>query len=201
MVNDINGDLVALYRNVQYHVDAIVSEIEFALNARQNLIEYKEQKGLTEIQRAARWFVRNKISWGGNCTSFGCQGARASRRGALDDILALHERLDRTIIEAIPYQQCLRTYDRPDTFFFLDPPYLGAVPGAYAGWALADMQELRAILDRLKAKWLLTVDDSAGTREVFAGLPFRSISVVNKLKELRLGKAAVLHELLISPAK
>lgn len=200
-MNDINGDLVALYRNVQYHVDAIVSEIEFSLNARQNLIEFKEQKGLTEIQRAGRWFVRNKISWGGNCKSFGCQGARASRRGALEDILSLHERLDRTVIESVPYQQCLRTYDLKETFFFLDPPYLGAEPGAYRGWTLDEMKELRQILDGLKGKWLLTVDDSAGTREVFDGLHFRTVSVVNKLNQLRLGKGAVMRELIITPAE
>lgn len=186
---------------MQYHVDAIVSEIEFALNARQNLLDYRQQKGLTEIQRAGRWFVCNKISWGGNGTSFGCQGARASRRGAMEAVLALHERLDRCVIESIPYQQCLKTYDRTDTFYFIDPPYLDADPGAYAGWTIEQMYELRAILDGLKSKWLLTVDDSNGTREVFAGLKLREISTVNKLTQLRNEKPAVMRELLISPAK
>ena len=62
VVNDLNGTLVALYRNVQYHMPALLDEIEFALNARQNLHDYTKQPGLTEIQRAARWFVRNRIS-------------------------------------------------------------------------------------------------------------------------------------------
>jgi DNA adenine methylase len=200
VVNDMNGDLVALYRNVQYHVDAVVSEIEFALNARQNLFDYKEQPGLTEIQRAARWFVRNKVSWGGNCKSFGCQGARASRRGAMEDLLALNERLDRVVIESLPYQRCLKTYDRRDAFFFLDPPYLDATPGPYAGWTAEQMTELRAILDGLKAQWVLTVDDSPGTRRIFKGLRLRPIAFANKVKQLRLGGDPTMHELLITPA-
>lgn len=199
VINDINGDLVALYRNVQYHVDAIVSEIEFALNARKNIVDYRAQRGLTEIQRAARWFVCNKISWAGNGSSFGCQGARASRRGAMEAVLVLHERLDRTVIEQLPFERCVKNYDRKDTFFFFDPPYLDADPGAYRGWTLEEMGQLREVLAGLKAKWLLTVDDSKGTREIFGSFHLRQISTVNKMSEARTGGASVMRELLISP--
>jgi DNA adenine methylase len=168
---------------VQHHVDAVVGEIEFVLNARQNLIDFKEQKGLTEIQRAARWFVRNRISFGGNGDSFGCQGARASRRHALDALLDLNGRLDRVIIEAVPYQQCLDIYDRKETLFFIDPPYIGANVKAYAGWKIEQMRELRSVIEKLKGRWILTVDDSAGTRSVFAGFKLRKIVTVNALNQ------------------
>lgn len=46
VINDQNGVLVALYRNAQYHVEEL-------------------QEGLTEIQRVARWLIRNKLSYGG----------------------------------------------------------------------------------------------------------------------------------------
>jgi DNA adenine methylase len=201
VINDINGDLVALYRNVQYHVDAIVSEIEFALNARQNMVDYRAQRGLTEIQRAGRWFVCNKISWAGNGSSFGCQGAHASRRNAMDAVLALHERLDRTVIEQLPFDRCVKNYDRKDTFFFFDPPYLDANPGAYRGWSKEEMQHLREVLDGLKANWVLTVDDSKETRKIFAEFQLRQISTFNKIKNVRLAGASIMRELLITPAK
>lgn len=199
VINDANGDLIALYRNVQYHVDAIVSEIEFALNARQNLVEYREQKGLTEIQRAARWFVCNKISFGGGGTTFGCVGARASRRAAMEDLLALNERLDRAIIEHLPYQRCVKNYDRKNSFFFFDPPYLKADPIAYRGWTEAEMVELRDILAGMQGKWVLTVDDSKSTREIFARFCMRKIQTRNALSSLRMGRKKVMRELLITP--
>jgi len=199
VINDMNGDLVALYRNVQYHVDAIVSEIEFALNARQNLVEYQAQPGLTEIQRAARWFVCNKISWAGIGRSFGCQGARASRRGAMEAVLAMHERLDRTVIEQLPFDRCVKNYDRKHTFFFFDPPYLDVDPGAYRAWTVAEMEQLRTVLDGLKGKWIVTVGDHAEARRIFKGFHFRATEIVNKMNEMRLGKAAVLKELIITP--
>src|SRR4051794_38945152 len=66
VVNDTNGTLVALYRNVQYHSEALLDEIRWTLNGRANLHEYLKQPGVTEIQRAARYLICNKISFGGN---------------------------------------------------------------------------------------------------------------------------------------
>ena len=71
VVNDLNGDLVHLYRNVQYHLPALLQEVEWTLGSRKNLFDFIAQPGLTEIQRAARWLIRNKISFGGGMTSFG----------------------------------------------------------------------------------------------------------------------------------
>lgn len=35
VINDINGDLVNLYRHAQFHIDALVAEVEFTLVSRQ----------------------------------------------------------------------------------------------------------------------------------------------------------------------
>src|ERR1700722_9405160 len=71
VVNDLNGDLVHLYRNAQYHLPALVQELEWILNSRKNLHDFIAQPGLTEIQRAARWLVRNNICFGGYTKDFG----------------------------------------------------------------------------------------------------------------------------------
>ncbi len=65
VVNDVNGDLVSFYRCVRYHCDALLTELEFVLNSREEFIGFREQVGLTDIQRAARWFYRNKTCFGG----------------------------------------------------------------------------------------------------------------------------------------
>lgn len=43
VVNDLNGDLVSLYRCAQYHLDALISEVEFTISSRQNLADFKAQ--------------------------------------------------------------------------------------------------------------------------------------------------------------
>src|SRR6185295_16479727 len=51
VVNDLNGDLVALYRCAQYHLDELCRELEFMIGSRRNLVDYVAQPGITDIQR------------------------------------------------------------------------------------------------------------------------------------------------------
>jgi DNA adenine methylase len=197
VINDQNGVLVALYRNAQYHVEELICEIQWTLNARKNLEDFKNEKGLTEIQRVARWFVRNRISYGAKGECFGFEGARSSREYTIAALRSLNQRLDRTVIEQLPYDRCLTHYDKQDTFFFLDPPYLDANPGAYVGWTREQMAALRKLLDRVKGKWVLTVDDSAGTREIFNGMKLKPVAFDNKLVPSHLGRATM-KELIIT---
>src|SRR5205085_1031202 len=72
VVNDVNGDLVTFYRCVRFHQDPLLTELEFVLNSRREFLDFRDQPGLTDIQRAARWFHRNKNCFGGtDMRSFG----------------------------------------------------------------------------------------------------------------------------------
>jgi len=171
VVNDLNGDLVHLYRNVQYHLPALLQELEWILNSRQNLRDFVAQPGLTEIQRAARWLVRNRISFGGDTKSYGVSrtggGGSTSRESVAELLREFNARMDRVSVENLSYERCLELYDGKETFFFLDPPYLNSDPHIYKGWTEAEMTALKNILFQLKGQWLLTVDNSAFNRNLF----------------------------------
>ena len=72
IVNDSNWNIVALYRCAQFHLEALLREMEWQVAARVNFREFRENRGLTDLQRAARFLV-------GNLTSFG--GAEVARDG------------------------------------------------------------------------------------------------------------------------
>jgi DNA adenine methylase len=199
VINDQNDTLVALYRNAQWHAEELIAEIQWALNARRNFVDFKREPGLTEIQKCARWLICNKISYGGKGENFGLQGARSSRENLMLAIRALRERLDRAVIENLPYEKCVGYYDKPDTFFFFDPPYLRAHPGVYDGWTVEQMQGLRAVIDKLKGSYVLTVDDSPETREIFAGLKIRASAIRNTLAANSAEKQTMMKELFITP--
>lgn len=64
--NDIDGSLVNLFRCVKYHPDEMQKELEYCLYSREvfhNSLEEIELKGLTDIQRAARFFSSNKVEF------------------------------------------------------------------------------------------------------------------------------------------
>ena len=81
MYNDLNGDLVNLYRCVKYHAQEVQRECEFLLNSREIFINYKEQmniNGLTDIQRAARFLYLIKVSFGADGKTYGTNAKNIS---------------------------------------------------------------------------------------------------------------------------
>ena len=184
VVNDLNGDLVHLYRNIQYHLPALLQEIEWILNSRQNLQDFIAQPGLTEIQQAARWLVRNKISFGGGMTSFGVSrkgggGASVSRAGIAESLRVFNARMDRVTVEHLPYGRCMALYDAKETFFFIDPPYLDCNPHVYEAWNEEKMTELKENVSRLKGLWLLTVNDGKFNRRLFKDYRLHAVRSYN----------------------
>lgn len=59
VINDVNGDVVNLYRVVQNHLEEFVRQFKYALSSRQIFEWLKETPShtLTDIQRAARFFL------------------------------------------------------------------------------------------------------------------------------------------------
>ena len=204
VVNDLNRDLVALYRNLQYHFEAFVSEIEWDLGSRATLEDFKAQTGLTEIQRCSRWFIRNKISFGGGFTSFAVSrksggGAGFCRRLLLENLAEFRDRMDRVVVENLSYERCLELYDSPETLFFLDPPYIDSQCNNYSGFTKEQMNDLKARIEKLRGKWILTVDDSTFNRELFSEYCIESVETRNGTVNRALFPDKVFGELIITP--
>ena len=202
VVNDINGDLISLYRNVQFHLPALLSEIDFLFSARRNLHDFIAQPGLTELQRAARFLLVNRTSFGGNMNSFGVSKTSGGgfKRSMVGDLLgAAHERLDNVVVENIPFERCFKNYDSKESFFFIDPPYLNATNGAYPCWDEKQMKHFRQEVDRLDGKWIVTLNDSPFTRELFGDCEMKSITTRNRAVNRRTHAAQTFGELIITP--
>ena len=202
VLNDLNGDIVALMRNAHFHLPALMEEMSWFVASRKDLHDFKAQPGLTEIQRAARFLLRNRISFGGGGTSFGVAKTKGGVGFDRDEIgqrlEAVRKRLNKVVIENLSYERCLQLYDAPTTVFFLDPPYVGPSTGAYEGFTQAQMGELRVRLDKLQARWLLTVNDSPDNRALFGDCCMRQVATGNRLRNNRTTKAATFGELIIT---
>jgi DNA adenine methylase len=204
VVNDLNGDLVALYLNVQKHLPEILRQIETVISSRQLFHLYCAQPGLTEIERATRFLIRNKISFGGNMHSFAVAktkggGAAFSRESNIALLKAANERLDKVVIENISYERCFKNYDSKDTFFFIDPPYLNAKINAYNGWNEKQLREFRGHLNKLNGKWIVTLDDSPFNRDLFSDCQLESVVTPNKCVNHRTHGTQTFGELIITP--
>jgi DNA adenine methylase len=200
IINDTHSDLVNFYRCVRFHADVLLTELEFVLNSRQEFHDFRAQPGLTDIQRAARWFLRNKIGFGGSPESFGVrvQHPVSSRAGRMEVIRQLNLRLDAVTIEHLDWQRCVELYDRTSSFFFLDPPYVGGGTKNYSAWQDSDVIALRQRLDRLRGKWLLTLNDSPAIRGIFHDCRLKAVSRARGIDN-RAGETTIYKELVIAP--
>lgn len=201
--NDVNGDLIALYRCVQYHLPELLRELDFLVSSRRMLKDFIPQPGVTDIQRAARFYYRNRISFGGGMTSYGVTrtngGGAAFRRQMNRDLLEpLRARLDGVMIENLSFERCIDLYDSADSFFFLDPPYLNSNANAYDGWTEAQMQSFHLKVKDLKGRWVVTVDDSEFNRRLFSGCRIQSFESRNGAAHAQTGSR--FKEIIVTPA-
>jgi len=204
IVNDFNGDLIALYLNVQRHLPEMLRQIDLAVSSRELLFAYAAQPGLTDIERAARFLIRNRTSFGGGGDSFtvahtakGGAGLNREKQKAL--LSAMHGRLNGVVIEHLSWDRFMELYDRENAFFFCDPPYIGAPTGAYDGWTEENAVSLRKRLKGLKAKWLLTINDSAFTRDLFKDCTVESVVTKNWMANNRTHSDSTFGELIVTP--
>ena len=205
VVNDINGDLIALYLNVQRHLPEMLRQIELAISSRQLLYAYAKQPGLTDIERAARFLIRNRTSFGGGGDSFAVTRTAKSGGGVLcrEKQMALlndmHQRLNKVVIENLPWDRFLTLYDRPGGFFFCDPPYVGAPTGQYDGWTEDQAKALKRKLTSLQAQWMVTINDSPFTRDLFAGCKLEAVTTKCGTSNNRTHSSATFGELIVTP--
>ena len=86
-------------------------------------------------------------------------------------------------IESVSYEKAIRKYDRPSTFFYIDPPYYG-VRGLYRfDFEHAQFEQLAEQLRTIKGKFLLSVNDRPELREIFKGFHLTTITVSYSLQK------------------
>lgn len=71
VINDVNSDLVNLYRVVKHHLEEFVRQFKWALTSRELFGWLKETPPatLTDIQRAARFYYLQRMAFGGKIES------------------------------------------------------------------------------------------------------------------------------------
>lgn len=169
IINDLNGELINLYRYAQYHLDALTEEVRWTLNSRQSLKDMMQQPGITDLQRAARYLLRNRMSFGGAGTSFAVSvQAQPSRANVLEALKHFSDRLDKVAVENLSYEQLFKSYDRPKTLWFLDPPYSAGKVKNYQMWGHEEMRTFADLVSGLEGDWIVTVNDCLENRELFA---------------------------------
>lgn len=183
IINDINRDLVNLYRCVKHHLAELCAQFRWMLVARDEFDRFMQTPAdtLTDIQRAARFYYLAKTAFGAriNKPTFGIAASAPSRLNLLrveEDLSEAHLRLARVYVENRPYAQVLERFDKARTLFYLDPPYWGCEDDYGVGiFQRADFERLAGILDGLKGRFIVSLNDRPEVREVFANFQIEAV--------------------------
>jgi len=184
-INDLDNDLITFYRVLQNHLEEFVKQFKFLLSSRKIFEDWKNQiecDGLTDIQRAVRYYYIQKHAFSGRVKTrtFGVSKMRYPRINLLrieEQLSELHLRLMRVQIENLPYERCLTTYDSKDTFYFLDPPYYQKPFYKHNFDNISDFEILRDNLSRIKGKFIMTHHDVPEIRDIFKGYHIEPIDI------------------------
>ena len=179
VINDLSRDVSTFFRVLQRHYLAFMEMMRFQLTTRTEFerLVATDPGTLTDLERSARFFYLQRTAFGGKVADrhFGVSPARP---GNFDIIKlgpmleALHERLAGVIIEALPFEDFIRRYDRPQTLFYLDPPYCGNERDYGVGlFGREDFERLAELLAGLKGRFILSLNDVPTIRRIFR--PFR----------------------------
>lgn len=183
VLNDINGDLVTLYRVVQHHLEEFVRHFKWALASREmyRWLQATPAETLTDIQRAARFFYLQKLGFGGKVSgqTFGTATTSKPALNLLrleEQLSAVHLRLHQVFVEHLAWSVCLEKYDRPHTLFYMDPPYW-KTEGYGVEFGLDQYDRIADLMGSMKGKAVVSVNDIPAMRKAFKGHHIHRVTI------------------------
>ena len=182
VINDVNGDLVRLYRVVQHHLEEFVRQFKWALSSREVFKWQKEMPPdtLTDIQRAARFFYLQHNAFGGKVDGQSWGTATTAPPINLlrieENLSAAHLRLSGAYIENLHWSTCMDRYDRPHTLFYADPPYW-QTEGYGVPFPWSEYELLAKKLATIKGKAIVSLNDHPDIRRAFAAYQMEEVEI------------------------
>lgn len=203
-INDVSGDVTTFFRVMREHYGFFMDTIRWLIA---NRAEFDRQMrlppdDLTDLQRAARFLYLQRLAFGGKVEGrhFGVSPLQAARFNVLRlerDLADLHERLAGVVIERLGFADFIGRYDRPGTLFYLDPPYWGCERDyGQDVFCRDDFAALAEQLAGINGKFLLSINDTPGVREVFGRFAMRELETTYQIGGM--ANAKKVGELLIS---
>jgi len=179
ILNDLNSGLVNFYRvlsdkekfeEFQFRVELMPYSREEYLRCRATWNDAED-----DVERAVQWFVvaRQCFSgvWGGGWAFERTEGrggiskSVARYLSAIDRLPEVYKRIRGVQVENKDFRYIIKTYDSPNTFFYLDPPYVTGTRKSKKVYVHEmtddDHEDMVELLLRMKGKAMLSGYESA----------------------------------------
>lgn len=180
VMNDLNGEVVNLFRILQRHYPQLMEVMRFQIASRREFerLRATSPSTLTDLERAARFLYLQRLGFGGKLEGvFGVSPSTGPRfsLSRLEPLLdAAHERLEGVVFEQLDWAELIPRYDGSSTLFYLDPPYFGGEADYGKGmFARADF----ARMAEMKGAFVLSINDTPEIRACFRAFDVTPVSL------------------------
>ncbi len=120
-----------------------------------------------DVRRAALFLKLLRYSYSSSGKSYASQPFDIRKLFGL--ISQLQDRMANVVVENQDFETLIKHYDRPDSFFYADPPYFSTEDMYTVGFGWDDHIRLRDTLKEIKGKFLLSYNDCPQIRELYDG--------------------------------
>ncbi|MBD2568058.1 DNA adenine methylase [Anabaena lutea] len=214
-INDLNRELFLFWHFAQSDLSKLVSEIRYVKKTYQDgrllfsELTTVDVSSLSDLDRAVRFFVLNRITFSGTIESGGFSLESFHKRftdSSIDRLEKLETILtEDVIITNLDYSQVINAAGE-NVFIFLDPPYLIAKKSRLYGkdgdlHTGFDDQKFAEDLKLCDHRYLITYDDSPQIRENFQGVNIFEWQLQYGMNNYKQKKAEKGQELFISNYK
>ena len=179
-INDIDGDLVNFFRQLRENGEELIEKLQLTLHSEEEHALSKKIEG-DDLERARRYYVNISQSFAHILNS----GWRRDRIGPnsatmgvnkINELPGYIDRMRSIYISRGPALKCIKQWDSPQTFFYIDPPYPGTFQGHYEGYTKDDFAELCRLLESIEGSFVLSNYDSDIPSKDWERFNFRSNS-------------------------
>jgi DNA adenine methylase len=210
-INDLNPELYYFWKYAQIDSEKLAKEVLKIKSERANGQELFDElvgvhkESLSEFERAARFFVLNRITFSGVVESGGySQGAFVGRftESSIQRVAKLGKLLEGIKITHLDYREVISEGGK-EVFTFLDPPYFKATKSKLYGkngilHTGFNHDEFASEMKKCKHSWLITYDDSPEIRKNFEFANIYDWELQYGMNNYKQGKAEKGSELFIS---
>ena len=204
VLNDINSELINLHRIIRNNPQSLSMYLNDLLISRDIFqdIKTKHLKGRNNIEKAALYFYQLTQSFGSKGDNF-AMSTKSGRKpkNIYRNFKTVSERLKFVTIENMSFNKLIPLYDKEDSFFYVDPPYV-ETESYYkntGGFGIKEHEELSDLLSKVKGRFLLSYNDSVVVRELYKGFNIQTTKQVSYgLGKNAQGKNKVVNELFIT---
>jgi len=169
VVNDIDSDISLMFKGLKDYSASKISEDINGDYTKKDFEEIKESEPNDDYHRFLKTYLLYKLSYFGRGQTYGKPRINSSFKG-------YQERLRDTDILNTDYKNVINKYNKPNTFFYLDPPVVES--RGIVKYGPVDIPDLVKILKSIKGKFLLSLPSLSIKKELFKG--FKIITVPTK---------------------